>query len=308
MDFQLKILGANSATPAYGRHPTSQLLIIDRNHFLIDCGEGTQIQLIKYKAKPGKINHIFVSHLHGDHFFGLIGLLTSMSLNGRENDLHVFGPPNLAEIITMHLKYTGAVFGYKLHFTPIEQAGIRLFENKTLTVDTIPLEHRVPCFGFLFREKPKPYRIDKDKLAAAVSENFSIQDMHELKAGKDLYDEQGQVRYYNKALTIAPKESRSYAYCSDTRFNLELADWVRGVNLLYHEATFLNDKADEALARYHSTAEQAATIAKKAQVKQLLIGHYSSRYKDLTPFLEEAQPIFPNTTLAIEGKDYIIPE
>ena len=308
MDFQLKILGANSATPAYGRHPTSQLLTVDRNQYLIDCGEGTQIQLIKYKAKPGKINHIFISHLHGDHFYGLIGLLTSMNLNGRENDLYIYGPPNLADIITLQMKYTGAVFGYKLHFTSVEKAGIRLFENKILTVDTLPLEHRISCFGFLFREKPKPYRIDKDKLAAAGPGNFSIQDMHDLKAGKDLYDAQGKLRYKNNTLTLPPTPPRSYAYCSDTRFNLQLTQWVQHVDLLYHEATFLKDKTDQALARYHSTAEQAATIAKQAAVKKLIIGHYSSRYKELAPFLEEAQAVFPNTSLAIEGNDYLIGE
>jgi ribonuclease Z len=306
LDFQLKILGANSATPAYGRHQTSQLLTIDKYHFMIDCGEGAQIQLVKYKAKPSKINHIFISHLHGDHFFGLMGLLTSMSLNGRENDLHVFGPPHLAEIITMHLKYTGSVFSYKLHFTPIEQAGITLYENEILSVDTIPLDHRVPCYGFVFREKPKPHLIDKDKLLSVEADNLSIQDMHDLKAGKDLYDHRGSVRYKNEALTFPPRKSRSYAYCSDTRFNLGLVDWVQQVDLLYHEATFLKDKVDEAQARYHSTSEQAATLAQKAQVQQLIIGHYSSRYKELSPFLDEAQAVFPNTSLAIEGEDHII--
>lgn len=305
MDFQLKILGANSATPAYGRHQTSQLMTIDKYHFLVDCGEGTQMQLVKFKARFSKISHIFISHLHGDHFFGLIGLLTSLSLNGRESDLYIFGPPGLDEIITLHLKHSSTVFGYKLHFMPIEQTGITIYENELLTVSTIPLDHKIPCYGFVFREKPKPYRIDKSKIPA---NKLSIQDMHDLKAGKDLYDNQGNLRFRNEDLTLPPKKSRAYAYCSDTRYNLQLADWIQEVDLLYHEATFLKEKTDEALARYHSTAEQAATIASKARVQKLIIGHYSSRYKDLAPFLEEAQSIFPSTSLAIEGEDHLIAE
>ena len=305
MDFQLKILGANSATPAYGRHQTSQLLTIDKYHFLVDCGEGTQMQLVKFKARLSKISHIFISHLHGDHFFGLIGLLTSMSLNGRESDLHIYAPPGLGEIITIHLKHSGTVFSYKLHFMPLEQTGITIYENELLTVGTIPLDHRIPCYGFVFREKPKPYRIDKSKILA---NKLSIQDMHDLKAGKDLYDSHGNLRFKNKEFTLPPRKSRSYAYCSDTRYNLQLVDWIQEVDLLYHEATFLKEKTDEALSRYHSTAEQAAIIASKARVQQLIIGHYSSRYKDLTPFLKEAQSIFPPTSLAIEGEDHSIAE
>jgi len=266
------------------------------------------MQLVKFKAKPGKISHIFISHLHGDHFFGLMGLLTSFSLNGRVHDLHVFGPPGLAELITVHLKLSKTVFSYKLHFTPVEETGIILYENDLLRVSTLPLDHKTPCFGFLFHEKPKPYRIDKVKSAMIGPENLSIQDMHDLKAGKDLLDSNGQLRYKNADLTLPPKKSRAYAYCSDTRYNVQLAEWVQNVDLLYHEATFLKDKADEATARYHSTAEQAGTLAGKSRAKHLLIGHYSSRYKDLSPFLEEAQSVFPQTSLAIEGEDYLIPE
>ena len=303
MAFQLKILGANSATPAYGRYPTSQLFIVDNFHCLIDCGEGCQMQLARYYAKVSKISHIFISHLHGDHFYGLIGLLNTLSLNGRTEDLTIFGPPGLADIITIQLRQSRTVFKYKLHFTALEPSTTaRIYEDTHLSVTTLVMDHRIDCWGFLFREQSKPRRINKELL----SDDLSVPDLLALKEGKDLFDQSGQLRYRNDMLTLPPRKSRSYAYCADTRYRASLAARVRGVDLLYHEATFMHDEAELAAARYHSTTVQAATLAQQARVGQLLIGHYSSRYHDLSPLLQEAQAVFPRTQLALEGRDYAV--
>lgn len=303
MAFQLKILGANSATPAYGRYPTSQLLTVDNFHCLIDCGEGCQMQLARYHAKVSKISHIFISHLHGDHFYGLIGLLNTWSLNGRTEDLTIFGPPGLADIITVQLRQSRTVFKYQLHFTALEpNTTARIYEDTRLSVTTLVMDHRIDCWGFLFREQTKPRRINKELL----SDDLSVPDLLALKEGKDLFDQSGELRYRNETFTLPPRKSRSYAYCTDTRYQASLAARVRGVDLLYHEATFMHDEAELAVARYHSTTVQAATLARQAQVGQLLIGHYSSRYRDLNPLLQEAQAVFPRTQLALEGRDYAV--
>ncbi|MGB3850474.1 MAG: ribonuclease Z [Tunicatimonas sp.] len=303
MAFQLKILGANSATPAFGRHPTSQLLTVENFHCLIDCGEGCQMQLIRYRAKPSKITHIFISHLHGDHFFGLIGLLNTLSLGGRTDALSIFGPPGLADIIRVQLRQSHTVLKYPTHFTALRaDASECIYESPQLRVSTLPMDHRIACTGFLFREAPKPRRINKDKLSA----DLSVADFKSLKAGDDLYHPDGTLRSRNQDLTLPPRRSRSYAYCADTRYQASVADLVRGVDLLYHEATFMDAEADLAAARYHSTTVQAATLAREAQVEQLLIGHYSSRYRDLNPLLAEAQAVFPRTQLAQEGHDYFV--
>ncbi|MGB3780677.1 MAG: ribonuclease Z [Tunicatimonas sp.] len=301
MAFQLKILGANSATPAFGRHPTSQLLTVENFHCLIDCGEGCQMQLIRYRTKPSKITHIFISHLHGDHFYGLIGLLNTFSLSGRTDALSIFGPPGLADVIRVQLRQSHTVLKYPTHFTPLEaDVSACIYDGPSLRVSTLPMDHRIPCSGFLFRESPKPRRIDKEKL----SDDLSVDDFKALKAGEDLYHADGTLRHRNEDLTLPPRRSRSYAYCADTRYQASLADAVREVDLLYHEATFMHAEAELAAARYHSTTVQAATLAKEARVGQLLIGHYSSRYRDLNPLLTEAQAVFPRTQLALEGHDY----
>ena len=303
MAFQLKILGANSATPAFGRHPTSQLLTVNKFYGLIDCGEGCQMQLIRYRAKVSKIRHIFISHLHGDHFYGLIGLLNTFNLNGRTDDLAIFGPAELADIITVQLRQSQTVFRYRLHFTALEpNVSQYIYEDPTLTVTTLPMDHRIDCWGFLFREQPKPRRINK----ALLSDELSVPDLVALKEGKDLYWPDGTLRHRNETLTLPPRRSRSYAYCADTRYQPELAEAIRKVDLLYHEATFMHDEAELAAARYHSTTVQAATLARDAEVGQLLIGHYSSRYRNLTPLLEEARTVFPATQLALEGRDYFV--
>lgn len=261
------------------------------------------MQLIRYRAKPSKITHIFISHLHGDHCYGLIGLLNTLSLSGRTDDLSIFGPPGLADIIRVQLQQSHTVLKYPTHFTALEaDTSECIYESPLLRVTTLPMDHRIPCSGFLFRESPKPRRIDKDKLL----DDLSVADFKELKEGKNLYNTDGTLRHRNEALTLPPRRSRSYAYCADTRYQASLADLVRDVDLLYHEATFMQAEAELAAARYHSTTVQAATLAQEARVGQLLIGHYSSRYRDLDPLLAEAQAVFPGTQLALEGHDYSV--
>ncbi len=297
MTFILKILGSNAATPAYGRYPTSQLLQIEQEYFLIDCGEGAQFQLLKYRCKPNRIGHILISHLHGDHFYGLIGLLVTMNLNGRTEPLHLYGPPPLSDMLTTLLRCSETWLVYPLHFHPLTPEIAIIFENEVLTVSTIPLHHGIPCTGFLFQEKPHKHRLIREKLP----HELSVHQLRQLKEGNDLVDEHGKLLYANSHLTLPPRKSRSYAYCSDTAYHEPILTQIQGVDLLYHEATFMADKAERAAQTLHSTTHQAATMAHLAAVGQLLIGHYSARYKDLTPLLEEARSIFPATELGIEG-------
>jgi ribonuclease Z len=302
LQFKLKILGVNSAAPAHNRHQTSQVLIVNNQHFLIDCGENTQVQLMKYKIKAQKINHIFISHLHGDHYLGLMGLLSTMHLLGRKTDLHIYGPKGLDEIITVQLKHAETILQYKLVFHLLEQSHepVQIFENDLVTVHTLPLEHRISCNGFLFREKPKSRRVIKELLP----ESLNIRQIGMLKKGFDIVDDDGKVIYKNEEFTLPPKKSRSYAFCSDTKFKLELVPFLREVDLLYHEATFLEEFADRAITTFHSTAKQAATIAKEAGVGKLIMGHFSIRYKDLAEFNKEAREVFADAHIGVEGQDY----
>ncbi|MBL3658589.1 ribonuclease Z [Fulvivirga sediminis] len=305
MSFELKILGSNSATPAYGRHHTAQLLRVKSHNFLIDCGEGTQIQLSRYKCKALRINHIFISHLHGDHYLGLMGLIFTMHLLQRKDDLFIYGQKGLQEIITTQLKYSDTSLNYKIHFHELQNdCSELLFEDKLLTVHSFPLNHRIACCGFLFKEKPKPIRLNKEKLP----ENISLAQIGDLKKGLDIIDDEGNVLYKNSDITLPPRKSRTYAYCSDTKYDESILPYISDADLLYHEATFLEEKAIWAEKTFHSTTTQAATIAKMAGVKHLLIGHYSARYKDLSPFLNEAKSVFENTSLATEGESTHVPE
>lgn len=305
MPFALKILGANSAAPAHNRHQTAQLLTVGQHVFLIDCGEGTQMQLIKYKAKLHKIQHIFISHLHGDHYLGLMGLISTLHLQNRTSDLHIYGPPGLADIITLQLKHSETVLNYKIVFKKLNTAiKETIFEDEALTIETIPLNHRIGCSGFLFREKSKKRRIIKEKLPPGMS----LANIVALKNGEDIYDENGELLFRNEDMTLPPKKSRAYAYCSDTKYEEQIIQQIAHVDLLYHESTFLSDREERAAQTYHSTARQAATIALKAQVGLLLLGHYSIRYKELQPILDEARKVFPNAQLAIEGETIEIPD
>lgn len=305
MSFKITILGSSGALPAYGRYTTSQLVEIQSRHFLVDCGEGAQMQLMRLQANFHRINHIFISHLHGDHYLGLMGLIFTMHLQRRVNDLHIYSHRGLDEIITTHLRYSRSAPSFKMIFHLLEKGKREIiFEDDALTVETIPLSHRIRCSGFLFREKLKPRRIDKIKLPPGLL----IQQIAGLKNGHDVVGENGAVLYSNESLTLEPKKSRSYAYCSDTAFDEGLSSQLKDIDLLYHEATFMSDEDSKAKDTFHSTAEQAATIAKLAHAGKLLLGHFSARYKDLGPVLDEAKKIFNSTELAIEGQEFIIQE
>lgn len=297
---KLTILGCNSAIPANGRYPTAQVLQVENELFLIDCGEGTQMRMNEQHIARGKIQHIFISHLHGDHVFGLIGLLTSYSLNQRTSALHLYGPAGLEELISVQIKYTGSHLSYPLHFHVNDtETSQRIFSNSKIEVITIPLVHRVPCCGFLFREHPRPLNIISDVIAQY---NMDYTAIKAIKDGADYITNTGE-RIPNHLLTHPPKRPRSYAFCSDTSYQPSIIPIIQGVDLLYHETTFMTDMSEWAMRTGHTTAAQAATIAQRAKVGQLVCGHYSSRYKDLQPLLEEARSIFPNTILGLEGRN-----
>ncbi|HMO63365.1 MAG TPA: ribonuclease Z [Ferruginibacter sp.] len=292
----LTILGNNSAIPAHNRHPTAQVLQIQDEHILIDCGEGTQMQMARYKVKSSKINRIFISHLHGDHYYGLAGLLTSMSLLNRTNDLHIHGPAPLGEIINMQFKLAEVNLSYSLHFHPVAGEGIA-YEDEKIQVQCFALQHRIECWGYLFKEKKNLRKINIEQVKKHQVPPAFFDALHK---GQDYILPDGAV-ISNQLLTTAAPLPKSYAYCSDTIFDEGIAEKIKGATALYHEATYLHDEAKKAAERYHSTALQAAIIAQKAGVQQLLLGHFSSRYEDLDAFLTEACPMFENTGLALEG-------
>jgi ribonuclease Z len=297
----LTILGNNSAIPAFGRNPTAQILQNDDEAFLIDCGEGTQLQMSKYKIKKSKISHIFISHLHGDHYFGLIGLLTSMSLLSRTQDLHLFAPPPLEEIIKLQLDAASTTLCYKVYFHGLGDEG-PIANTKRMNIECFKTKHRIDCWGFIFREKKKPRSIDPVKVKAyEIPAAFYTQ----LQKGEDYTTKKGVV-ISNADVTLPGANSRSYAYCADTVYDESLVDKVKDIDLLYHETTYLKDQDERAAARFHCTTIQAASIAKKAAVQKLIIGHFSSRYEVLDQFLIEAQEAFSNTELALEGACYKI--
>src|SRR5687768_17129506 len=244
MSFNITILGTSGALPAYGRFPSSQLVEVENRYFLVDCGEGAQMQLMRYQANMHRINHILITHLHGDHYLGLMGLIFTMHLLRRTNDLHLYSHRGLDEIITAHLKHSHSVPSFKLIFHQLEKdLQETIFQDDSLSVETIPLAHKIPCTGFLFREKVKPRRIDKDKLP----EGLSIHQIANLKKGHDVVDANGIILYRNEELTLPPRRSRSYAYCSDTAYDESIIDLIRGVDILYHEATFGLDEQLKAL-------------------------------------------------------------
>ncbi len=303
LSFKIIILGSSGAMPAYGRHPSAQFIEIQSRAFLVDCGEATQMQLMRLQANFHRINHIFISHLHGDHYLGLMGLIFTMHLQRRMTDLHIYSHRGLDEIITTQLRYSRSAPCFKIIFHRLEK-GLReiIFEDSALTVETIPLSHKIRCSGFLFREKGKPRRIDKTRLP----EGLLLQQIANLKKGDDVMDEYGNIRYTNESLTLPPRKSRTYAYCSDTAFETNIVEQLRHIDLLYHEATFIEEDSSRASDTKHSTAKQAATVAQLAEVKTLILGHFSARYKDLNPILEEAKSIFANSKLALEGEEFIV--
>jgi ribonuclease Z len=299
--FGVTILGNNSALPAFDRHPTSQVVTLDQYQFLIDCGEGTQMQLARYKIRRSRINHIFISHLHGDHYFGLIGLITSMGLLGRESDLHVYASPGLKEILNLQFKVADTRLPFTLHFHPLTKEEM-LVEDQKFSVETFRVNHRIECWGFIFREKKKPRKIDKDKIGLY---DISPDAFEKLKDGENITSEFGNI-ILNEEVTLPASPPLSYAYCADTLYNEAIADKVKDVTVIYHETTYLKDLEDRAASRFHSTTEQAGKIALRANAKRLLIGHFSSKYEKLDEFEEEARQVFPATSLALEGCTYRI--
>jgi len=301
MTFEVTILGSSSATPVYNRNPTAQLLNCNEKFYLIDCGEGTQQQLIKFGLKASKIDFVLISHLHGDHYFGLIGLLSSMHLNGRIKPIHIFAPFALKEILDLQFKHSDTHLRYELiyHFINPDESEI-IFENSDVVIQTVILNHRIPCTGFKFTEKKRLRRLVVEKLEAA---NVPIEYYPMLKRGLDLTLPNGDV-FLNIDYTTDSATPRSYAYCSDTLMDESYFDSIRNCDTLYHEATFLHEMIERAKETHHTTALQAAEVANLVQAKKLIIGHFSSRYKTLGPILDEAKAIFEATELALEGITY----
>lgn len=285
----------------YDRHPTSQVVHYDEYLFLVDCGEGTQMQMNRYKIRRHRINYIFISHLHGDHYFGLPGLLAGLGLNGRTEDLWIFSPPLLKDIIEIQFGSANSILPYPLHFVPLEKEGL-LLDEKKIMVSCFAVNHRVPCWGFLFREKEKPRKLNREQLDRY---GIPVSFYQQLKLGQDYITEGGE-RIQNEWLTFPPEKTNSYAFCADTIYDETIADKCKDVTLMYHEATYLDDQWERARKRMHSTASQAATIASKANAQRLIIGHFSSRYEVLDEFTKEAREVFPHTDLAVEGVTYLV--
>jgi ribonuclease Z len=298
---KLTILGCYAATPRTFSNPTSQILEIKNQLFLIDCAEGTQVQLRKSKVKFSKINHIFISHLHGDHFYGLIGLISTFMLLNREIDLHVYGPKGIKEIILIQLRASGSYTGYSLCFHELEsKSSETIYEDEKVIVKTIPLHHRIYTNGFLFQEKNT-----ERKLNIEAVENYNIDKVYfnKIKYGGDVKLDDGTI-IPNSELSFDPQRAKSYAYCSDTMYNESIIPLIKNVDYLYHESTFLESEDHLSVRTMHSTAKQAATIAQKAKVKNLILGHYSTRYSTIQLFKQEAEIIFANVHLADDGKEF----
>ncbi len=303
MTFEVMVLGCGSARPVYpSRNMTAQTVNHSHMLFLVDCGEGTQLQMQKYGVKMSRIERVFISHSHGDHILGLPGLISTMSMNGRKEPLVIHGPTGLDSWLTEYFRLSRFFpdFGLIFKETPQSDTPQILYENPQLEVLSLPLSHSLPTCGFLFREKPKKRKVIASKLPQTLP--FELFEL--LKSGQDIHY-QG-ITYINESVTLPAPPPRSYAYCSDTAYHEPLISWIRGVDLLYHEATFLNKHTDKAIEKAHSTTGQAAQIARRAEVKKLLIGHYSSRYKTLDGFEQECREIFQNTELAQEGIAYSV--
>lgn len=296
------ILGNNSAVPAFDRHPTSQVLTMPGRNFLIDCGEGTQIQLINYKIRRSKISHIFISHLHGDHYFGLIGLINSFALLGRQQDLTIISPLPLQSIIEMQLKVADTRLCFNLYFINIEGPG-NLLNLDDVEVSCFRTDHRIECYGFVFRQIKSRRKID---IEAARLHHVPHNYFKNLQAGNDYVDEDGNT-IKNNLLTSSTLPAKVYAFCADTRYDERILEHIYGADMIYHETTYHDNLSEMATARFHSTTKQAGKIAKLASVKKLLIGHFSSKYDTLDEFEQETRDVFPNTDVALEGVCYLMP-
>ena len=301
MSFLVTVLGSGSAVPTSRRGLTSHFISCNNRHILIDCGEGTQMQIRKFGIKFQRIEHILITHLHGDHYFGLVGLLSTMHLMGRVKSIQVYGPVGLQELIEAQLNYDGSRLSFDIHFTVLDSktAGIT-FEDEKILIEHFPLSHRVPTTGFVIREKIKERRLNVER---AEESNVKIEYYHRLKKGEDVTDDEGNVLLCD-TYTLPPEAPKSYAFCSDTKYFEPVIPYIKGVDLLYHEATFTERFSDRAKATSHSTAMQAATIAKKAEVGKLLMGHFSARYETGDEHVAEATTIFANCIAVEDGESY----
>lgn len=299
MKFEVLILGCGAAAPSGRNLPSAQLINLRENYLLVDCGEGTQLQLRRYKVKFQRISHIFISHLHGDHYLGLMGLLSSMHLLGRRTPLTVFSPPGLEEIIRVQMKISESFFEFPLEFIALScESESLIVDESAFEVRSFPLKHRVKCSGFVFSEKPLLPNISKDMIREY---KLDVEEILQLKHGHAIVSRDG-IPVTPEQVLAPPQETKSYAYCSDTMEWEKIIPFIRNVTLLYHESTFLETEAKRAVETWHSTASGAARIALKAEVRQLMLGHFSARYGDQSYFLQEAIPIFPNVILAEEGR------
>jgi ribonuclease Z len=302
-DFKVTILGNGSAVPTAHQHPSSQIVKMTDMQLMIDCGEGTQMQMIKYGIKHRHLDHIFISHLHGDHYFGIFGLISTFHLYGRDTALNLYAPAELKNLIEHQLRISHTTLRFPLNFYPLEEAGNKLLlVHKNYLVTTFPLFHRMPTWGIKISKEDHELKINKDFVA---SFGPTIEQILKIKEGEDFKSEKGVI-FKNKEITLPPEPELSYVYCSDTAYNASLIRHLENADLLYHEATFDNTMKELAAEKQHSTAEQAAWLAKQSNVGKLLLGHYSARFEDLSTLLAEAQSIFPETMLSEEGKSYEI--
>ena len=298
MKFEITILGSGSALPTLQRNTTAQLVNIRENYFLVDCGEGVQLQMQKYKIAPSKINHIFISHLHGDHYLGLMGFLTSQNLLGRTNELHLYANSRLKEIIDLQMSVSDSKFNFPFYFHSLNYENKNLiYENKSVQVYSFPMKHRIPVCGFLFQEKKRELRLNKDALK---DYKVPVKMMASIKSGEDFIDEKGK-HIKNEFLTLPFEKTFSYAFCTDTKYYPKITEFIKEVHTIFHEATFIEKDKDKAKKTYHSTALQAAKIAKDSLAQQLVLGHFSVRYKGTDVFLNEAKLEFENTIIANDG-------
>lgn len=302
MKFELTILGSGGAIPTLSKKPTAQFLNIQDRYFLIDCGEGTQIQLRKYKCKFLKINHIFISHLHGDHYLGLMGFLSTLNLLGRKNEIYIYGPKEIQKLIDVNQEITGKGYAFKINLISLNFKDLEIiYEDKILTIYSFPVLHSIPCCGFLFKENPTKRKLIKEKIS---SKNFNIETLQKLKNGEDCTFRGEHIQ--NIDYTKDGPKQRSYAFCADTKYNEGMVNYIKDTDLIYHETTFLENMKERAVKTFHSTTKDAAKIAKLANINQLLIGHFSARYKEIQEFENEAKMIFPNTVAVSDGDTFNI--